>query len=449
MRRTVGDWVALIGTALLATDPTFLLTTCFDWGPVALQHFLLVAGVLLLLTGGGIQLPSRLVLAFFLFGLGMWDKVVFAWPLIALAVALTVVFRRLVANALNRRRAALAAIGFCLGCLPLIEYNVANPLVTLRTNVWGPGTVASQFRFLRLSFEGSALFGWLSLIHAGPHPAEAGGMLHQASAWLSTVTRHPQHTLLWSAFLAALLITLVLSVTQRRASSGNALSQARKYLLIAILTMIVFWALMVYPYNGAGGLQHTALLWPLPQFIIGTALVGISCRFRRFVSVAVNIAVTVLLLVNLLVVNEYYTELATNGPTVQWSDASYALTDSLERLRPRQVVLTDWGLLNTVRLLDRGKLPLVDLSFLLDNRRPFSAGNETIRRYWLSQPGTVFAGHTEGNEMLPRVNANLAAFTRDNKYDKQMIETVHDHNGRAIFEVFGFGRSSLFRQSPR
>jgi hypothetical protein len=203
--------------------------------------------------------------------------------------------------------------------------------------------------------------------------------------------------------------------------------------------MIVCWALMVYPNNAAGGLQHTVLLWPLPQFIIGTALVGISCRFRRLAG-AVYMAVAVLVLVNLFVVNEYYTELATNGPTVQWTDASYALTDSLERLAPHQVVLTDWGLLNTIRLLDRGKLPLVDLSFLLDNRRPFSGGDETILRYWLSQPGAVFAGHTEGNEIVSGVNANLAAFTRDNSYEKEMIETVHDRNGRAIFEIFRFIR---------
>ena len=200
--------------------------------------------------------------------------------------------------------------------------------------------------------------------------------------------------------------------------------------------MIVCWVLMVYPNNAAGGLQHTVLLWPLPQFIIGTAFAGISLRFRRFANVGVNVVVAGLLLVNLLVVNEYYTELATNGPAVQWTDASSALTDSLEGLTPHQVVLTDWGLLNTVRLLDRGRLPVVDLSYLLNNRRPFSAGDEIILRYWLSQPKTIFAGHTDGNEMFPGVNANLAAFMRDNKCEKEMLDVVHDRNGRAIFEIF-------------
>ena len=281
-------------------------------------------------------------------------------------VALAVVFPRRVANALNRRRAALAATGFCLGCLPLIKYNVANPLITPRTNVWGPGTLASQFHFLRLTFEGSVLFGWMTFTDIGPHPATPHGVLRHASAWLSTAFRHPRHTLLWSAFLAALLITLILSVTQRRASPGNALSQVRKHLLVAILAMIVFWALMVYPYNGAGGLQHTVLLWPLPQFIIGTAFAGISGRFWRHAALAVTMVVAFLLLVNLLVVNEYCKELATKGPTVQWTDASYDLTDRLERLAPRHVVLTDWGLLNTIRLLDRGKLHVVRPQFSLE-----------------------------------------------------------------------------------
>ena len=214
MRRTVGDWAALIGTTLLATDPTFLLTTCFDWGPLALQHFLLVGGVLLLLTAKDSQSSLRFTLAFFVFGLGMWDKVTFAWPLIGLALAFVVVFPRTSIGALNRRELALAVGAFCLGCLPLVKYNVHQPLATLRTNVWGPGTLVSQFQFLRLSFEGSVLFGWLNFSDPGPHPVMAHGMLRDACAWLSAASRNPQHTLLWPAFLIALLITLILFVTE-------------------------------------------------------------------------------------------------------------------------------------------------------------------------------------------------------------------------------------------
>ena len=46
MFRTVETRAALFGTALLATDASYLLTVRWDWGPVALQHLCLIGGVL-------------------------------------------------------------------------------------------------------------------------------------------------------------------------------------------------------------------------------------------------------------------------------------------------------------------------------------------------------------------------------------------------------------------
>ncbi|MEP6963217.1 MAG: glycosyltransferase family 39 protein, partial [Acidobacteriota bacterium] len=42
LRNTIGPRAALAGAFLLATDPIYLLTNTFDWGPVAVEHFLLV-----------------------------------------------------------------------------------------------------------------------------------------------------------------------------------------------------------------------------------------------------------------------------------------------------------------------------------------------------------------------------------------------------------------------
>ena len=48
LRRIAGERAAVIGCGLLAADSLYLLTICFDWGPVALQHLLLICGMLLL-----------------------------------------------------------------------------------------------------------------------------------------------------------------------------------------------------------------------------------------------------------------------------------------------------------------------------------------------------------------------------------------------------------------
>ena len=51
LRRVHGLRAALLGCGLLACDGTYLLTNCFDWGPVALQHVLLIGGILLIIPG--------------------------------------------------------------------------------------------------------------------------------------------------------------------------------------------------------------------------------------------------------------------------------------------------------------------------------------------------------------------------------------------------------------
>ena len=68
---------ALLAAVLLATDPTFLLTDTFDWGPVALQHLLVVSGCFLIARG-------RLCWGAFLFGLALWNKAIFLWTLAGL-----------------------------------------------------------------------------------------------------------------------------------------------------------------------------------------------------------------------------------------------------------------------------------------------------------------------------------------------------------------------------
>src|SRR5438270_7740362 len=79
LRRIAGQRAAVIGCGLLTADSLYLLTICFDWGPVALQHLLLLGGVLLLVRffqdGREFALPC----ATFLFGLAMWAKALAIW----------------------------------------------------------------------------------------------------------------------------------------------------------------------------------------------------------------------------------------------------------------------------------------------------------------------------------------------------------------------------------
>ena len=163
LRRAAGERAALLGCGLLAADSLYLLTTCFDWGPVALQHLLILSGMLLLL--GFYQHPSHLRLAggCFLLGMAMWDKALAAWMIGGIGLALILVFPRQIVGVTTLRRVVISVFFFALGALPLVVYNIDQPLATFRGNAsWDASDLAGKGRVLATTADGSALFGWLN-----------------------------------------------------------------------------------------------------------------------------------------------------------------------------------------------------------------------------------------------------------------------------------------------
>ena len=79
LQRVHGSRAAWVGSLLLATDVTFLLTTVHDWGPVVLQHLFLAAVLLLAVRWFQTSSGASLIGAAFCCGLAFWDKAVFIW----------------------------------------------------------------------------------------------------------------------------------------------------------------------------------------------------------------------------------------------------------------------------------------------------------------------------------------------------------------------------------
>ena len=114
--RTIGRRAAWIGTLLLATDTSYLL----------IEHRGLWSGdsSIRVQAGGagaaGALSPAAdprqdLAWAFFLFGLGLWDKAIFAWVLFGLAVAAVAVFPRDMRKHLSAREHRSGWIGNARG----------------------------------------------------------------------------------------------------------------------------------------------------------------------------------------------------------------------------------------------------------------------------------------------------------------------------------------------
>ena len=303
LERLHGRKVAWVGGLLLATDTVYLLTTCYDWGPVALQHLLALAGMALLLKFTSTGNPSTLFWSFFWFGLALWDKALFIWLFSGLAVATVIVFPRDLWVRCTPKNLGLAAAGLLIGALPLVAYNAASNFDTFRSN---SSFLLSQFpsrlHALRITWDGEILFEYLA--HAPWAPGgvrEPDSMLFDVSDEVHSLAgfRYHYYNGLEPAFLLALALLPLLWLTR-----------ARKTMLFCLIAMLVAWLQMALTKGAGLGAHHVVLLWPLPHWFMAVAFVEAAAwrplQWRHAGTILLSTLVLVLVVDNLLLTNEYY-----------------------------------------------------------------------------------------------------------------------------------------------
>jgi Dolichyl-phosphate-mannose-protein mannosyltransferase len=433
LRSVAGLRAAYIGCGLLAVDSMYLLTACFDWGPVALQHLLLIGGVLLVVgffrDGSG----RKLLAGGFLLGLALWDKALAIWVLSGLGIAAILTFPRQIFAALTRRNLSLAAAGFLLGALPLLIYNAGHHWVTFRGNFQrdtAPGAIAGKFRILVNSGQGDGLFGWMTDEDwQTPSPHAPASFLAVSSAAISAFAGHPRRHLLVYAFLLALLLAPL------------ARGMALRTIVFALIAMAVAWIQMAITANAGGSVHHTILLWPLPQVVIAVSLAAASRRIGRAGIPALAVFLAVTMMSGALVINEYYTVMLRDGGAQSWTDAIYPLSDFLKTTPASTVVCLDWGILDPLRLLNHGKLPLEMRPDSLP-RPEMTEGDRALLATRISDPANIFIGHTREYEFFPGASPALARFAAETGYTRETLATIKDSYGHPVYEVYRFRPAS-------
>ncbi len=282
LRRMAGLRAACIGCCLLAADSLYLLTTCFDWGPVALQHLLIVGGVLLLMRFYQTMSSIPLAAGFFLLGLAMWDKALAMWMLGGLAIAGMVVFPRQILAVTGFRRALISVAALALGAFPLIVYNLHSDLATLRENTgWDASELSVKAHVLAETARGGILLGNFNAEDRNtPVPKQPAGYVEKTSAAVADLDGNASSGWMLYAFFAAVLLSPL---------AGRNSIRAVAFLLIA---MALAWIQMAFSPHAGGSVHHTILLWPWPQAVIAISFAGVSRRMRRFGVPAVAAVVT-------------------------------------------------------------------------------------------------------------------------------------------------------------
>ena len=380
-----GPVAAAVVAALLATDSVYLLTAVFDWGPVALQHFLMSLAIwqLLRFDRGG----SRWALAagWFFIGLAFWNKAIVVWSVTGLLVAAIIFARPMLARMLRGRNAMIVSGALLLGAFPLIVYNVRHPLQTYTENVHRTDTefqLRNRVEVLRVTANGSTLFGYLF--------NEVG-----------------ERGLRESLGVPATAVGLVLAGTQG---------------LFIAAAALVSWLFMVVSAGGGAG-HHTVLLWPLPQLAIASA----AARWWRH-RLVVLAAVALVLGSNLAVMQRYWRSAHSNGGGRGWSQSLTTLSNRLGDLGDRPVFMADWGLHNNMCLLTPGLR-----SGEISAEPPIDEMNRIV-----TEPDAVMVRSLGDQRFLPETADRVMSHAPKAGRKATLLASVVDERGQPAYEVLEF-----------
>jgi hypothetical protein len=425
LERVHGRRAAWTGCVLLATDTIFLLTTTFDWGPVALQHLLMTAAMLFAVLWFQKSGDAWLTAAAFCCGLAFWDKAVFVWMFSGLLVG-SLLFVARVGKRLARRLAVLSAAALCLGAFPLLVYNVASSpkFATIRSNSeFAPDHFSGKLDMLRRAWNGSRLFGYL-VYDSAEHPALPHTVLEKASFAIHDITGDRST----NASALALMFGIVLLLPLWR-------TRARDTLLFSLIVCGFAWILMALS-GGGTSVHHAVLLWPLPHLFLAVAFAEASLHIR-FGGWALAAVLVFLAAANLAVTNQYLFQFVRNGSAGSWSDAIYALAAGMRDTPASQVASIDWGVEAPLSILNRDHptVRMVADSFLSTSETP---SERQADLQLLSDDRTIWVEHTPGNEMLIGVNDRVLNAASGAGFVQTMLGIYRDRNGKPVFQTFRF-----------
>lgn len=421
-RDSVGTLAATVGSLLLATDPVFLLTNTFDWGPVALEHTLLVTGCYLIYRFARHANPQSrfwtLAGGFLCWGLALWNKAIFIWALTGLFAGGMLVFWPEIKRRLTPRTVLVAVAAFLCGSLPLIIYNLSHASATITENArLDPRSVPGKWIQIERAANGSSLFNYMVGENWWANPKPPRSSAGRAASWISEHFGEHRRT----GFYYALGILLLAAPWWWKYRSAR----------FSLLFITTTWLMMALTHEAGGSAHHVILLWPFPILFASVALASIPWRPLAWIAGAVMIAM------NLLVMNQYVTQFERDGAGEVFTDALNPLSAALDNYADRDLYVIDWGMYENLNLLHQGRLKLRFWTGPLSTDSPNPDQLGEIHNV-LRDPGALILDHVREHEVFATVGERLDRAAQSMGYHREVVAEFSDSNGRPMFEILQY-----------
>lgn len=437
-RRMLGERPAVIGALLLASDPTFIFANRLDWGPVSLSMVLKVASLYFLWRWLAESRTGFLALAAFLMGLGLYDKLAFAWFIAAVALSLPICFPQAVRRLLRPAALAAGLAAFAAGASPLIAYNLAVPWGSFQdrdmlTFDWRESLPYRKILF-QSTFDGGAIYYFVNSVEiaddappASPRPEDAFG----------AAVRHLARLLPLNGSCTTAAVVLALLTLAAIGFAGR-IEHAREILFTISLVVIIAAAICVT--KRATGAHHAVMLYPFPHLLIGAAVAAAARQAEAgwakkipHAGGALLLACTLPLVSARITVDARYLDsFRVRGGAGAWSDAIYRLADYCRQNRDKTYLLMDWGFSTQLLVLSGNRIKKQEVFFQWDD---LSDEDRLIRMLpLLSGPEVLLVSHVPPFETHPSYEFVKRAPARHG-LETRPVKTFYQRDGRPIYVV--------------
>lgn len=428
-RRMFDRRIALAGLLLFATDPTFIFGNKLDWGPVSLMLVLEVSSLYFVWRWIAEKKRYFLGLAGLLFGLGLYNKIIFAWYIVAVFISLLLFFRKDFKQLLAWRHLVCFLPAFLLGCLPLIAFNIAVPMGTfenrqLLTHHWA-NFLVDRYHLFQGTLDGGGIYYFVSQEELGDPSGilkiKAAGkedFVIRALAGFPWVRRSPLPLFL----IGSLALILILWCLKR-------LRRKKEILFLAAQLVIIAFLICLTP--EAGGAHHVMVLYPFVFIVIAFAICESgSCLAKSGIAEKGLTAVCLLPLVlpQLTVDARYLKSFREKGGVGGWSDAIYQLASFAREHPDKSFLLMDWGFGNQLALLSAGQI----------RKEEFECPNENLQACmepWLSRLDPFWVFHIPPFESRPLLQAFRQSLAQHGLQGR-ILRTFYQRDGRPIYLVY-------------
>ncbi len=416
-RELYGPGVAGLASLLLAVNPTFVFWSRQGVFVTSVTATIGVGAALAWLRWWRTGARRYAIAGAFLFGLGLYAKLLFLWLIVALGLAATLLnldrWRR-IGKELAGWWVGWPVLAFLLGVAPLIVYNLQTGGTfssvggNLTTSYYGTNNLA----FLPNLLERIKQFG---AVLAGSHFWYLG---ETYANWLSV-----------GLFLAALGSTLWLTIGSDPAAVRRALFPflvIGGVILASCATVSALWV------------THFAILTPWPPLAVAAAA-GLILRRSRLRLAGRGVSVTVALVAltvgaswagDLITDVRYHQAMATSGGLGAHSDAIEDLARWLaaDERRGMPVAAMDWGIAAPVAFLTRGEVtPVEAFGYGWETDADFAA---RLNRF-IHDPRSIYLWRAPDEIIFDR-SADFRGLYDPLGLEEDILEAFYERSGRPV-----------------